>query len=259
MDRFTFCGGHRRGKNNKTMKGSSKRLEERPKSSLVPIAAVFFSCPLACDKGASPAPVGRSEQVIATGAAATAATAPPNAADPHPPASVAKRPRKLCDGDGDARDRTLPKTAASHAEAPGAEPVDGALRPTPGQWTWINFWAGWCGPCKEEIPRLLSWRERLARAGTPLVLVFVSLDDDERQLKSFLEAQPAIGLRSTLWLPEGKRRLSWLANLRMDSSPQLPQQALVDGSGRVRCFIQGAVEDDDYAEIAGLLLRPRTD
>ena len=39
----------------------------------------------------------------------------------------------------------------------------------------------------------------------------------------------------------------------MKSAPELPEHALVDPSGRVRCFIEGAVEDGDYAEIAALV------
>jgi thiol-disulfide isomerase/thioredoxin len=131
--------------------------------------------------------------------------------------------------------------------------LDGSLHATPGEWTWVNFWAAWCAPCQEEVPRLLGWRDRLARAGTRLHLVFVSLDDDGRQLESFLEAQPPEGLRSSLWLPDGKKRASWLASLRMDAAPELPAHALVEGTGRVRCFIQGAVEDADYTEIAALV------
>jgi thiol-disulfide isomerase/thioredoxin len=122
-----------------------------------------------------------------------------------------------------------------------------------GQWTWINFWAAWCGPCKEEMPRLLSWRDRLASAGTPVQLVFVSLDDDGRQLDGFLAAQPPEGVRSTLWLPDGPTRADWLKSLRMSSAPELPEQAIISPSGRVRCFVEGAVEDGDYAEISAMV------
>jgi thiol-disulfide isomerase/thioredoxin len=146
----------------------------------------------------------------------------------------------------------LPKVAASHAEAPGAPALHGKLSTPHGQWTWISFWASWCGPCKEEIPRLLGWRDRLASANSPISLVFVSLDDDERQLDKFLAEQPAAGLRSTLWLPEGHARTDWMKSLRMTDSG-LPEHALVDPEGRVRCFIEGAVEDADYAEIAALV------
>jgi hypothetical protein len=43
-----------------------------------------------------------------------------------------------------------------------------------------------------------------------------------------------------------------MKSLRM-TNPELPQHALVDPDGRVRCFIEGAVEDADYAEIAALV------
>ena len=86
-------------------------------------------------------------------------------------------------------------------------------------------------------------------------LVFVSLDDDRRQLDLFLDAQPADGVRASLWLPEGPARASWLKALRMTDAPELPQQAIVAQGGRVRCFIEGAVEDGDYPEIASLVGR----
>ncbi len=143
----------------------------------------------------------------------------------------------------------------AHVEASGASRLDGALPPARGRWTWLNFWAAWCGPCKDEMPRLLAWQDRLADAGTPVRLVFVSLDDDPRQLQDFLDRQPQDGVRSSLWLPEGPNRTGLLAGLRMKSTPELPEQALVDPTGRVRCFVQGAIEDGDYPEIAGIVGR----
>jgi thiol-disulfide isomerase/thioredoxin len=208
-----------------------------------------------CDSsGGAAAPTARSEQVIATGAP-TPSPAPSTA--PSASAHSASPPRigKLCDGDGNARGRALPKVTLAHAEASGAPRVDGTMPPARGRWTWLNFWAAWCGPCKEEMPRLEAWQDKLAKAGTPVRFVFVSLDDDQRQLQDFLEHQPEDGVRSSLWLPEGPNRTSVMAGLRMKSAPELPAQALVDPTGRVRCFVQGAVEDGDYAEIADLVAR----
>jgi thiol-disulfide isomerase/thioredoxin len=212
------------------------------------------SCDGSSSGGAS---TPRSEQVIASAAppAATAAPAPTT----HAPPPAARR--KLCEGDGNAKGRTVPKMTLAHVEASGAPPLDGAMLEAPrttgsrGPWTWVNFWAAWCGPCKEEMPRLLSWQDKLGKAGTPLRLLFVSLDDDARQLRDFLEHQPAEGVRSSLWLPEGASRTGFLGGLRMKSAPELPEQVLLDPSGRVRCFMEGAVDDGDYAEIAELVAR----
>jgi len=219
--------------------------------SLAAFALWSLACAVACDKGAPEAMAERAEQVMATGSIRGAAPGVPDALATAAPAP-APRPHALCGGDGNAQGRTLSKVAASHAEAPGAPALGGALPARRGRWTWINFWAAWCKPCKEEIPRLLGWRDRLATAQSPISLVFVSLDDDERQLDAFLEQQPADGLRSTLWLPDGRARSAWMTSLRMKSAPELPEHALVDPEGHVRCFIEGAVEDGDYAEIAVL-------
>jgi thiol-disulfide isomerase/thioredoxin len=224
--------------------------------SLIAVAgAASLLVAAACDSSSSPTPSSsRSEQVIATGNKPTAATTAPTAsasAHPTPHARVGK----LCDGDANARGRALPKVTMGHGEAMGAARVDGTMPPPHGRWTWMNFWAAWCGPCKEEMPRLMSWQDKLAKTGAPVRFVFVSLDDDQRQLQDFLERQPQEGLRSTLWLPDGPTRTTFLGGMRMKAAPELPEQALIDPNGHVRCFVEGAVEDGDYAEIAGIIGR----
>jgi thiol-disulfide isomerase/thioredoxin len=147
----------------------------------------------------------------------------------------------------------MPKTAPGRVEATGGPRLPASVPVAHGAWTWINFWAAWCAPCKEEMPRLLAWQDRLARAGTPVRVAFVSLDDDSRQLEQFLGQQPTDGVKASYWLGDGPARAAWLSSLKMKSSPELPEHALVDPTGRVRCFIEGAVEEGDYAEIAALV------
>jgi thiol-disulfide isomerase/thioredoxin len=49
----------------------------------------------------------------------------------------------------------------------------------------IDFWATWCGPCREALPRIQSIAKRFA--GQPLVVLSVSLDSDDAKWKAFVE------------------------------------------------------------------------
>jgi thiol-disulfide isomerase/thioredoxin len=118
---------------------------------------------------------------------------------------------------------------------------------------WVNFWAAWCAPCKEEIPRLLKWEQKLATEGTRVHVAFISVDDDERQLSNYLASSGSDGLSSTLWLREGKEREAWLGSVGMSVDPALPVHLLVSPEGQVRCMIQGAVEDEDYSAVKAVL------
>ena len=48
----------------------------------------------------------------------------------------------------------------------------------------IDFWATWCAPCRESLPRIRQIVKKFQ--GQPLVILSVSLDDDEKQWKDFV-------------------------------------------------------------------------
>lgn len=182
----------------------------------------------------------RSDAVKATGPIASAA---PIASHATP-----SGPRAICQSKPPGAGRSLSDVKLDHIEVAGEAALPDRIETGGGRWTWVNFWAGWCGPCKEEIPRLRSFaaQEKNVR------LAFVSLDDDERQAKHYLESQGAGGFRASQWLRDDKQRDAFLQPLRIDSMPTLPFHLLFDPDGKLRCRIDGAVEDADLTPLKQL-------
>jgi len=48
----------------------------------------------------------------------------------------------------------------------------------------IDFWATWCGPCRQALPHIQKIAEKFS--GEPLVIISVSLDSDEQKWRSFI-------------------------------------------------------------------------
>jgi hypothetical protein len=221
-------------------------------------ALVALAVASACEqdpKKAGPVSVPRERNEVVQAGSAPAAPAPSAPAAVSVGAAAAPRSiRQSCQDQVAKPARDLPRKSLAQRQASGARALP---LPIPaGQWTWMNLWAAWCAPCKEEIPRLRAFASRLAQSSKPTSLWFVSLDDDERQLEQFLSAQPEDGVRSTYWLREGHERDDWLLAVGIARDAALPVQILVDPRGKVRCIVNGAIEDKDYAEVAAVLSTP---
>lgn len=200
----------------------------------------------ACDEGENRTGVVRDRNdAVVTKATSTPARPTASAA-----ATAKKPPRALCG--------TKPRGRTSDARidtaaAPGTSPPPTPVPFGAGKWTWVNLWAAWCGPCKEEMPRLRRWQTDLRKSGVLVDLAFVAMDDDERQLYRFLSSQPESGTRATYWLKDEAAREKWLGPLGIAVAATLPVHALVSPKGELACLIEGAVDDDDFPGVLAFL------
>lgn len=219
------------------------------KQALLGLALLLAGCDAVADKKPVSAPLERSQVVEAKGTQ----TAVPKPVTPVVASSAPKAPRALCAGQMSAPGRAAPKKPLSQNAASGETSLPETL-PLGGGYTWVNFWAAWCAPCKEEIPRLLRFEQELAKSSPGFKLSFISLDDDERQLSAFLGSQTPSGLRRTYWLKEGKEREEWLKAAALEADPELPFHLLFDPKGKLRCVVKGALEDSDLAALKTLVV-----
>lgn len=206
-------------------------------------AAVWFVAPMLQDTGDAPAvrPAQRAQVVTADQVKSPPPTPKPDATV----AAPAEDTGPLCD--------------VVHGEdgpviaLPAGEVIrDGVGRA--GGWTWVSLWAAWCKPCIEEMPLLERFAASQQGAGRQIHPLFLSIDDDPRQLERFMATKQGQNVRArVVRIPEGAARTQLYAALGVDDPPALPVQALLDPAGRLRCLRKGAVDDRALTQAAELL------
>ena len=114
---------------------------------------------------------------------------------------------------------------------------------------WLNLWASFCRPCIEELPLLRDWEARLQAEGTPLRVIFRSVDASEEALARFRERHPDAPSERL----DADALSATLASLGLDDHASLPIHVLVGEDDRLLCLRTGSVSEDDYALVRALL------
>jgi thiol-disulfide isomerase/thioredoxin len=101
----------------------------------------------------------------------------------------------------------------------------------------LEFWASWCGPCREALPEMFRLHQEFG--DRRFVMIGVSEDEDQTKFEDFV-AQKGIRWPQD-WDPEGKLLSSF-------SSDAIPSYALIGPDGRLR-FLQKGYTPDTYLRL----------
>lgn len=130
--------------------------------------------------------------------------------------------------------------------------LEGALPNTKNQVVLLDFWASWCGPCKQSFPEI----ERLFQEykGRGLTVIAVSVDEDRAAMQKFLK-------NHGVSFPVAWDRTQALVAKAEPAA--MPTSLLIDRAGRIR-FVHngfGGAETVNAlkAEIESLLQEPATE
>ena len=92
----------------------------------------------------------------------------------------------------------------------------------------VNFWATWCGPCRDEMPSLQRLREKLD--GRSFDVLAVNYGESREKVSQFLGRENVV--LPVLLDPEMETAKAWGVG-------GLPMTFLVDAKGRVRYSVFG--------------------
>jgi len=120
-----------------------------------------------------------------------------------------------------------------------------------GGWQWVNVWATWCKPCVEELPMLRGLKGKFDADHLPLSLVFLSVDAGEEEVGAF-EAKHG-KIEGGLQIKDANALPAWLASVGLDESTALPIHFFVDETNTIRCVRMGAVNEDAYETVKGIV------
>jgi thiol-disulfide isomerase/thioredoxin len=105
------------------------------------------------------------------------------------------------------------------------------LRAYRGKVVVLNFWATWCAPCLEEMPRFAAWQKQYASDG--LQVIGVSLDDDAEPVRRLVRK-----LRVNYPVLMGDEQLG----MQYGGILGIPVTYLIDRQGQIRARFQGETD-----------------
>ena len=103
-----------------------------------------------------------------------------------------------------------------------------------GQVVMLNFWASWCGPCRQEMPLLDRMSQKYGRAG--FTLLGVNTEGDKRKADNLLKEIPV----TFPVLYDTKKAVSDMYKVKA-----MPTTVLIDCDGNLNYMHKGYVPGDE--------------
>lgn len=106
-----------------------------------------------------------------------------------------------------------------------------------GQWVYVDFWASWCGPCKQSFPWMNEMHAKYGPRG--LKIIAVNVDARASDGERFLTASPA--KFSVAYDSKGETPKRYEVKA-------MPTSYLIDPTGRIT-LIHAGFRDSDRADL----------
>ena len=115
-----------------------------------------------------------------------------------------------------------------------------------GQVVMLNFWASWCGPCRQEMPLLEGIYKKYGKMG--FVLLGVNVEPDSQAAQDWLKQTPV----SFPILFDKDSKVSKLYEVA-----GMPSTVIIDRSGKVRMLHRGYKpgDENEYQDSIRTLIR----
>jgi thiol-disulfide isomerase/thioredoxin len=114
----------------------------------------------------------------------------------------------------------------------------------------VNFWATWCGPCKQELPLLSKLSQEYAGKKVRFIAASANEAKDRPKIDEFLSRNP---LTLEVWVGADLDMLedAGLGNV-------LPTTMILDEQGEIVARVQGQAREEDVRKPLEWLLGGRT-
>lgn len=125
--------------------------------------------------------------------------------------------------------------------------LEGTLPDTKGKVVLVDFFASWCGPCKESFPAMNDLQKKFGEKG--FVILAINLDKKKSDMDDFVKAHPA----NFVIVRDGENKL-----VKEVKIATMPSSFVLDKDGKVKSAhhgFKGAESVKKYTEEIEALLK----